>query len=345
MALNFADPGGEYYFSLGINAAGVWSEAGAANLVNNAPVGRTTQYAIAQGSNSFFIGWFFPANFASVIMGAAIYIPIGGFTANSAIMQLFDGTTLQVDLRIDASNHLVVTRNGTVLGTSTNVIVNGSGWHYFELKATINSSTGAMQVWFDGVSWINVSGQNTQNTANAYATKMRFAASSPTQTIYFKDIYMLDTGTGNRTSVLGDVAVLPLYPNAAGVNQQFAANTGTQTSAVQDGTTHTGTWPDSDTTYISDATSGHISDFGHQALSLTGTIYGVIHMSFARKDDAGARSFNQVCLSTGTTETSTTYVMGNTYQYYADILEHDPHTAADWGVSGLNAATFGVKVT
>jgi hypothetical protein len=195
------------------------------------------------------------------------------------------------------------------------------------------------------VSWLSLTSQNTKKTANSNVNQFVLTASTISGNAYFKDIYMLDTGTGNRTSHLGDVACLPLWPNGAGVNQQYTANTGTQTSAVQDGTSHSGTWPDDDTTYISDSTSGHISDFTHQTLSLTGTIYGVIHQSYVRKDDAGSRNFNQVCLSNGTTETGATISLGNTYTYYSDVLEQDPHTSADWTVSNFNAATFGVKTT
>lgn len=346
MGLQMIDPGGEHYFSLGITAAGAWSESGGSMaLTSTAPAGRSSQYALVQNANGAFVGWFFPTNYATVVIGAAIYIPVNGFTANTAIMQLFDGATLQVDVRVDALGHLVITRNGTVLGTSTLAIVNGSGWHYFEFQATINSSTGAAQLWVDGVSFLSLTGQNTQNTANAFTNKLRYTASTPTGNAYFKDMYMLDTGTGARTARLGDSTVAPYYPSSAGVNQQFTASGGTQLSDVQDGTTHSGTWPDGDTSYISDSTSGHISDFNHQALSLTGSIYGVVHVTYARKDDAGGRNFNQVCLSSGTTETSANIALGNSYQYYSDILEQDPHTSADWTVSGFNAASFGAKTT
>jgi hypothetical protein len=134
------------------------------------------------------------------------------------------------------------------------------------------------------VSWLSLTGQNTQATANAYMNRVRYGAVTTAADSYWKDMYGLDTGTGTNTSPLGDITVNVFFPNAAGTNQQFGTLVGSsQTVAVQDGIGHTGTWPDGDTSYIAEATSGHISDFAHQTLSLTGTIYGVIHMSYAKK--------------------------------------------------------------
>jgi hypothetical protein len=108
-------------------------------------------------------------------------------------------------------------------------------------------------------------------------------------------------------------------------------------------TTNVGTRPPADNQYIFDSTSGDKADYAHQALSLIGTIAGVVHVTQARKDDAGTRQIQQICLSGGTEEDSATISLGSSYQYYADVLEADPHTGAAWTVSGFNAATFGVK--
>lgn len=113
---------------------------------------------------------------------------------------------------------------------------------------------------------------------------------------------------------------------------------------VQDGINHLGTWPDDDVAFIYDSVSGHKTDFGHQALTLSGTLFSVHHVTYARKDDAGAISINQYCISGGTTETSAAIVMTNTYLYSTDILDNDPNTSAQWTGANFNAATFGVKI-
>jgi hypothetical protein len=112
---------------------------------------------------------------------------------------------------------------------------------------------------------------------------------------------------------------------------------------VQIGINKTGTRPNGDVVYMLDSTAGNITDFAHTPLTLTGSILGVCQWSFLRKDDAGSRSVAQVCLSGTASEQGTTVSLGNTYQYYPNILEVDPNTSTAFTVSGLNAATFGMK--
>lgn len=123
------------------------------------------------------------------------------------------------------------------------------------------------------------------------------------------------------------------------------AGSATFQNPVQIGINSTGTRPNGDALYIADSNTGDISDFAHQPLTLTGTIAAAIHLTYARKDDAGARQIAQVTVEGGSvTETGTTIALGNSYQYYADVLEADPNTSAAWTLSNLNSATFGVKL-
>ena len=131
--------------------------------------------------------------------------------------------------------------------------------------------------------------------------------------------------------------------NTASAAFQAIVQPGIHGGLIDNSTTNVGTRPNQDETYISDSTSGDISDYAHQSLSLTGTLYGIVHQTYARKDDAGTRMIAQVCISTGTTEVSSNISLNNTYTYYQDILENDPHTGSAWTVSNFNSATFGVK--
>jgi hypothetical protein len=169
-----------------------------------------------------------------------------------------------------------------------------------------------------------------------------YAGNSGQAASQWKDMYILDPASGLYSARLGDTDVAVVYPNAAGVNQQFS-NTGgaSQTASVQDGRSGSGTRPDGDTSYISDSTSGHISDFAHDTLS-SGTIWAVIHSSYVRSD-AGTASFNQLALSSGTTRT-TAQSAGASYSYFYDVMETDPHTSAAWTLVNFNAATFGVGI-
>lgn len=150
-------------------------------------------------------------------------------------------------------------------------------------------------------------------------------------------------GANNQTAAMCTASTATALTLGGSTTTETHAGSAAFQCIVQAGVGLTGFRPNDDVAYISDSTAGHISEFTHDPLSLTGTIIGVVHQSYVRKDDAGLRQFQQVCKSGGTTETSSTITVGNTYQYYQDILENDPNTSAAWTVSNYNSAQFGVK--
>lgn len=357
--IQFADPGGEYYYSLGPSAGGVWGTlSGAYSCINNAAAGRASTYGL-QLLGGGIAGANLKGNYAGALCGAAIYLTPGFSFSTPAqvILAAYDlvGGGSQVELRADGAGYLYFTRNGNNLGAgnpskSTNALVAGSGWNYIEMKVVINGSTGSAEVRVNGVVWLTLTGINTQNTANAYCNQIRFQggllqSGGSFGGVVYKDMYVAgDTGTGPYTTYLGDVTVAVFYPNGAGVNSSWTPNgAASGWQCVDDGTSHSGTWPDGDTTYISSATAGQISDFSKPALSLTGSILAVIVASYMRKDDAGSRSAANTLLSGGTESDGATQSLGNTYSYYFDVYEKDPHTSAAWSLTGFNSMTFGVK--
>lgn len=151
-------------------------------------------------------------------------------------------------------------------------------------------------------------------------------------------------GANNQTSAICTASTATALTLGGTTVSETHAGSAAFDSVVQDGIAHTGTWPDGDTTYISDSTINDISDFAHESLTLTGSIFAVVHASYMRKDDAGSRSAGQVCVSGGTTEVGPTIALGNSYAYFFDFLDNDPNTSAAWSASNFNSATFGAKI-
>jgi hypothetical protein len=112
---------------------------------------------------------------------------------------------------------------------------------------------------------------------------------------------------------------------------------------VQIGINKSGTRPNGDTVYMLSSTTNNITDFAHTSLTLTGSVLGVCQWSYLRKDDAGARSVAQVVFSGSASEQGTTINLGNSYSYYANILETDPNTGVAFTVAGVNNFTAGLK--
>lgn len=349
MSIPWADPGGEYYFSLagaGAQSAGLWSVIGANALKNNVPGGRATTFGILVDGGSNLLTRNLGANYTSFIVSFALNFANNGFSNSAVIVQFKDATTSQVELRVNSAGNLFFTRNGTLIGSTSTLALN-AGWHYFEVKITINSTTGFTEVKVDtNNTYVTNTGVNTQQTANAFMQSITWQGGISTGSVFIKDIVFIDTTTGVNTNYLGDVNVSVLYPNASGANTQWTPNPGANQNYqnVQDGINHSGTWPDGDTTYNASSTAGQLDDYAHQALSLSGTIYCVMHVSYLRKDDAGARTVDQYVKSGATILLSADISLGNSYLYYFQSVEQDPNTSTTWTVTGVNAMTHGCKL-
>lgn len=401
--------GGNFLFNLSGTPPGIWSNIGAGGVSSSAPAGAADTYGYTGGVGVSVRTVNLGGNFSELISGARFYF--GSLVNNQDIIRFYDSTASpQCDVRMNGSGQLFFTRNGTVIGGTSTASLPVNSWIYIEFHAIFGlSNNGTCEVKVNGITYLTVTGV-TNATGSAAAAMTQFDCNGGS---WIRDFYTLDTGTGDNTTYLGDIAIVELFPDGAGFSSAWTPNVGpftltsvngsgvyqgtitgggsnayvgynfnitgftngannvtggvctassttsititattvTETHAgsaafqcmVQSGINKTGTRPNGDVAYIASNTTGASSDFAHQALILSGSIKAVVHLTYARKDDAGTRQISQICVSGGTTELSSTISLGNTYQYYKDILEEDPNTGSQWTVAGLNAATFGVE--
>jgi len=265
-------------------------------------------------------------------------------TATSNAIFIFrDGANTQVDLRFSSSGVFTVTRNGTSLGTGTTMLSSGT-WYYLEIKATIHSSAGSVVFRVNGSNDINLSGINTQATANATMDGLRFANPSGNYGVYLDDVYVLNTSGATNNNFLGECRVFTTLPYAdsasAGTNTQWTPNSGTTHSTQVDETS-----PNDDTDYVLSATAGQIDTYKYPSISPAGTIICVQEVICDRKDDVGSRV---ICAEyrAGSTNYAgaTNFSPQSSYVMHRQIWETDPATSAAWSTSGVNNGEFGVKV-
>ena len=261
----------------------------------------------------------------------------GGYVVLAALL---DAGSVQCDLRLMTDGTLQVTRNGTQLGRTTNAILTSS-FYYIEWKILINGSTGTVDIRVNGSSWLSLTGQNTQATANATANQIQLGGggnSTNAFTADFDDLYICDgTGAANNT-FLGDCRVQATLPNGAGHSTQFTA-----TGAASNWQCVDQSAEDGDTTYVSSATAGQIDCYTFGSVTPTsGTVPFIQTMIVARKDDAGTRTIADV-ISNGTTNSIGTNVnIGTTYAQYLTIHETDPIAAGAWTITNVNGRQYGI---
>lgn len=267
------------------------------------------------------------------------YVHFSSYPASFEAISLFgwvDGATAQVELRLDASGHLSVTRNGTVLATSTQVLSIGV-YQSIEFGVTIHGTTGAATVKVDGITWLSLTGVNTKNSANATADRFNFTLRGSWRIC---DLYIAD-GTGSANNSLpGPMRVDLLLPTSDAGTNQWTPSTGTSHFALVDEAVQNG-----NTDYLSSLTPGNSELFGFQDVPTATTgILGVKSTIVARRDDAGLRQVAQLCKSNATTRVGTTIPLPTSYAFLEENVEQDPNTSAPWTAAGFNAAQFGVRV-
>lgn len=412
--LRFLMSGGNFIYSQGGSVPGIWA-ASAPSPDATSPAGAGNTFAFYSGANPASMRTpNLGGNYAGLIAGFRLYT--GSLSNNQGFIAFRDSSAnAQCDVRMNGSGQLFFTRGGTVIGGTSTYSLVPNAWCYVEFKAIFSTSgAGTCEVRINGVVVLTATGLTNATTTAAAAV----AEFQTTTNSFAKDFYALDTGSGANVSYMGDISVVELFADGAGVHGAWTPNpaasfsitsvanasggntvyTGTITggagnayvgynfapngfahganngtfecvassatsitlnnpSGVADttgnmpfqcivggaGINQTGTRPAGDSTYIADQTTNDISDFAIQPLTLTGVILGVVHQSYMRKDDLGTRQVAQVCLSGGSTEQGATISLGNTYEYFQDVVEVDPNTGTQFTVSGLNASTWGVK--
>lgn len=276
---------------------------------------------------------------ATRTIGFAFYIDQNNGSPSGAFVQFLDSGNPQVDLRINSALQLVATRNGTVLGTSSQSLVI-STWYYMEFQATINASAGSVTARVGGVSWINVSGVNTQNTGNASTNGLQ-CGSVTNLGARLDDLYILNSSGSANNTFLGESRILTSLPT--GDDASFKAWTPSAGTAHYANVNQNP--PDDDTTYNSSATAGQIDLFTYPAISPTGPIAAVQVVLCERKDDAGTRTTVVEYRSSGGTNYAgaNNFSPGTNYLMNRQIFETDPATSAAWTTAGVNGGEFGIN--
>lgn len=227
---------------------------------------------------------------------------------------------------------------GAIQGTSSITLVNSS-WYYIEAKIKIHSSTGSVEVRVGGSTEINVSGINTQNSANATATYCNFfATSSQGAALIFDDVYVSDTtGSAPHNDFLGQCIVDTMFPTSNNA-VTWTPLSSTNVSQIQE------TALDDDTTYNSTTTSGNVDTFNHGAMPVTPTsIFGVSVIHRARKDDVAARSSRNKLISGATTANGTSTGLSTSYQHVKDVWPTDPNGSIAWTKTNVDATKIGYE--
>lgn len=255
------------------------------------------------------------------------------------------GTTRHLTINCTSLGAVTVRRgdgDGTLLGTSATGKILDSTWHYLELKATLHDSTGTVDVQVDGVNVLSLTGQDTKNGGtNATFDSLQLGTANSNSNFFtlHRDIYICNGAGSVNNDFLGDCKVSLFVPTADSTPEQWTTSTGTSSFALVDEAT-----PNSDTDYIQSSVDGDITRL--ELADMTDTthqVYGIQTAAFAKKDDAGTKSFRVGIFSDATLGNGADHVLTTSYTTYLDVMELDPDGSVVWTPAQFNAAFIQVE--
>lgn len=282
---------------------------------------------------------------ATTVIAGFAYFWVTQTTHDTIIFALREGTTNHLEIRRNSAQQLYVSRNGTQIAIGS-AALSPSVWHYVELKAIINSSTGLAQLRINGVQVATFSG-NTRNGGSGVVNAVMIGPGPSTSipgTLNYTldDLYICDdTGAAPNNTFLGDIRVEALFPNGNGNSSQWVGSDADSTDnyLLVDET------PASTADYVGSSTVGDKDTYNYTSITpLVGTIHGAQIIPYAAKTDAGTRTIVNVARSGSSESDSSSRTLTTTALYYPTISELNPATGLAWTVTEINAAEFGTKV-
>lgn len=336
MALLFID-GFDHYTTL----TQKWTGARANGADINAAAKRYGTQGLRVGADGGYYRTF-SSTPATVVVGAAFYLPSAAYQENSASFALWyfrEGlSTIHVTVALTAAGRINITRGGTTSLATGSQVLDPLRWYYVEAKAYIADASGTVEVRVDGVVDATYTG-DTRNGGSGYVDNVVIGNPVNANYTYADDVYMLDTTGATNTTFLGDLRVEAIYPTGAGATTDWTPSTGANWQNVDEAT------PDSDTTYNSTAVASNFDTYAYGNLTPTsGTVHGLGWYGFVRKDDAGTRTVAPVYRTGGTDYEGAALAVSDSYAYLRELSETNPDTSSAWTISAVNGAEFGIKL-
>jgi len=132
-----------------------------------------------------------------------------------------------------------------------------------------------------------------------------------------------------------------ILPAANGYINQWAVFPGGDNYTAVDETA-----PNGDTDYVYTSGTGFIDSYAFSNLTtVSGSVFGVQVLPYARKDDAGSRSITPNIYISGVAYSGeSVFSIGNTYTYYPEIFDTSPATSSAWTIAEVNASEFGITM-
>lgn len=295
---------------------------------------------LSPGRNGNGKAWSGSLNGAFGQRPSSAFIGVSAFTGTSDLIFFFSDSVanrVQVTVVFTVRNGgIQIFRDnfGTLLASSVNNVWAPGSYFFIEIWPVIDALSGSVTVHLNQQAVLNVSGVQTQVSANQWWDEIGMNGAQAYDDFYYAD----PTGSAPYNTWLGDPRVYTQFPTANS-SVQFTPLANQNWQEVSEVAF------DGDTSYNFDSTVGHEDLFTISALPTTITgILGFQVTGAYRKDDAGLREIKQAVKSGATESYGATYALADThYNYFTDVFLTDPNDG-NWTRTTLNAVLIGYNL-
>lgn len=275
---------------------------------------------------------------ASSTISAGFAYSVAGFTTSNPFMWLLSASTYMIGLSLEPDGSIAAGRytsasSRTVLGTSAPGVIAIDTFHYIEVEATINDTTGVFNVYVDGAQELALTSVDTRNGTPTTVNTIQIGCYNAVAML-FDDLYITNTATR-----LGERRVETLRPSADTATKSFTPSTGSSNYACVDEDL-----ADS-SDYVSGSTVGNADLY--ELTNITGTpstIDAIQVTMFANKTDAASRNLAAVADIAGTSAQSADFALAASITKLEALMAAKPG-GGSWDLTAVNALRVGPKVT
>lgn len=354
MALLFCDGFDHYGTSTVKMLDGAWAEVGGQVTLSSVNP-RTGSIHIRQNGGTTAS----TTNIRRVLGGAKTTVGIGGafylpsLPVGNDAQRLFQfndaANAVQVIIVCQSTGTIQAWRgnagSGTSLGVTASPVVVANAYQHIECVVFFSQTVGTVEVRVNGVTVLSLSALDTCNTALVECSQVLIGGGTGGTNNFSQtdldDVFCYDNTSSYNNTFIGDRRVLTLFPNANTATADWTAvGAATGYECIDEAS------PDDDTTYITAATSGLVSQFGLQNLPAgISVINAVVMVERARKTEAGTANTQVSVVSGASTSNGVDKPLTEVYTYRQDVFQTDPASAAPFTPSEVDALQFKVQRT
>lgn len=243
-----------------------------------------------------------------------------------------------------------------LIGTGGTIAINDGNWHHWELEFTVNTATGSVKTWVDGVADYNTTGVDTTDAVNdadiSWLNTFKLSggkrAPGVSDAVYFDDIIIWDDDSTDSENTM--TGALPSHthrietktPNSDN-SVQFTRSTGGSNYANVDDIAPY----NSDTDYNYSTTNNHVDLLGMATSSVyADEVYAVNVVAVTRKTSGsnGIPKVRAKAKNSATTRSSENRPVWHTsYKVMEFPMCKDPDGGAAWTHTSLQTTLFGYE--